>query len=247
MSEGADLASLSLQGDLNALISAVAAVNPRTIVVLNTGGPTVMPWKSQVAGIVEAWYGGQMALSAMAQVLAGVVDPSGRLPVTMPGSTWQTPALDPSQFPGVSGVVNFGGLSDIGYRWYQSHGVVPGYPFGYGLSYTSFSWSQINVARSATGAMVSLDVTNTGHRAGVDVVQVYVGYPGGLSEPPAQLRGVANVTLGPGASRHVVIILPRSAFTYFNGHALVVSNGSYSVNVGTSSADFVASQSISVA
>ena len=247
LSEGADLPSLSLQGDLNALISAVAAVNPRTIVVLNTGGPIVMPWKSQVAGIVEAWYGGQMASLAMAQVLAGVVDPSGRLPVTMPGSTWQTPALAPSQFPGVSGVVNFGGLSDIGYRWYQSHDVVPGYPFGYGLSYTSFSWSQINVARSATGAVVSLDVTNIGHRAGVDVVQVYVGYPGGLGEPPAQLRGVANATLAPGASRHVVITLPRSAFTYFNGHALVVSNGSYSVNVGTSSAAFVASQSISVA
>ena len=251
MSEGADRPSLLLQGDLNALIEAVAAANPRTVVVLNTGGPIVMPWKAQVAGIVEAWYGGQMAAPAMAQVLAGVVDPSGRLPVTIPGSTWQTPALSPVQYPGVAGVVDFGGLSDIGYRWYQSHGVTPGYPFGYGLSYTSFSWSRINVARTGTGssagAVVSLDVTNTGSRAGVDVVEVYLGYPGGLGEPPAQLRGVATVTLAPGASRHVVIDLPHGDFTYFNGHSLVVANGPYSVNVGRSSADFVASQSLSVA
>jgi len=251
MSEGADLPSLSLQGDLNALISAVAAVNPRTVVVLNTGGPIVMPWKSKVAGIVEAWYGGQMAAPAMAQVLAGVIDPSGRLPVTMPGSTWQTPALAPSQFPGVSGVVNFGGLSDIGYRWYQTHGVNPAYPFGYGLSYTNFSWSRISIARAGSGsnagAVVSLDVANTGHRSGIDVVQVYLGYPSALGEPPAQLRGVADVSLAPGASRHVVITLARNAFTYFNGHALVVSNGAYNVSVGTSSADLVVSQSINVA
>lgn len=248
LSEGADPATLLLPGDLNALIDAVAAANPRTIVVLNTGGPVVMPWKSRVAGIVEAWYGGQMAAPAIAQVLAGVVDPSGRLPVTMPGSTWQTPALSPGQYPGVGGVVNFGGLSDIGYRWYQSHGVTPGYPFGYGLSYTHFAWSRIAVARSGTagraGAVVSLDVTNTGRRSGVDVVEVYVGYPGGLGEPPAQLRGVADVSLAPGASRHVVITLAHSAFTYYNGRALVVAKGSYTVDVGSSSANFVASQSL---
>ena len=251
MSEGADRPSLLLQGDLNALISAVAAANPRTVVVLTTGGPVVMPWKSRVAGIVEAWYGGQMTGPAIAQVLSGAVDPSGRLPVTMPGSTWQTPALSPAQFPGVAGVVNFAGLSDIGYRWYQAHGVNPGYPFGYGLSYTTFAWSNINVSPTGTGAhtgaVVSLDVTNTGTRAGVDVVEVYLGYPGGLGEPPAQLRGVADVTLGPGATRHVLIALPHSAFTYFNGHALVVSNGTYNVSVGTSSADFVATQSVNVA
>nr|MBW4030323.1 glycoside hydrolase family 3 protein [Acidobacteriota bacterium] len=246
LTEGADPTSLLLPGSLNALISAVAAVNPRTVVVLNTGGPVVMPWKSRVAGIVEAWYGGQMAAPAMAQVLAGVVDPSGRLPVTMPGSTWQTPAAKTSQYPGHNGVVHFGGLSSLGYRWYQAHNVTPAFPFGFGLSYTTFAWSHVQVARVRAGAAarVSLDVTNTGARAGVDVVQVYVSYPSNLGEAPNQLRGFASVAVAPGATRHVVIDLARSAFTSFNGRALVVAPGTYGVNVGPSSASFVASQSI---
>jgi beta-glucosidase len=244
LTEGADLSTLYLQGDLNALISAVAAANPRTVVVLTTGGPVVMPWKSHVAGIVEAWYGGQMAGPAIAQVLAGVVDPSGRLPVTMPGSTWQTPASTTAQYPGQNGVVKFEGLSALGYRWYQSNGVTPGYAFGYGLSYTTFSWSQINVARATTGAEVSLRVTNTGHRAGADVVEVYVGYPAALGEPPLQLRGFARVMLAAGASQRVRVTLARSAFTSFNGHHTVVASGPYSVNVATSSQDVVYSQTL---
>ena len=258
LTEGADQTSLLLPGSLNALISAVAAANPRTVVVLNTGGPIVMPWKSKVAGIVEAWYGGQMAAPAMAQVLAGVVDPSGRLPVTMPGSTWQTPAATPSQYPGRNGVVSFAGLSALGYRWYQANNVVPAFPFGYGLSYTTFAWSRIDVARVAarrgapgarsglsTVARVSLDVTNTGTRAGVDVVQVYVSYPAHLGEPPEQLRGFTSVAVAPGATHHVVIDLARNAFASFNGHSLVVAPGTYGVNVASSSANVVASQSLS--
>ena len=247
LSEGADLGTLSLQGDLNALISAVAAVNPRTIVVLNTGGPITMPWKSQVAGIVEAWYAGQMASPAMAQVLAGAVDPSGRLPVTMPGSTWQTPASSPRQYPGHNGVVDFAGLSALGYRWYQANAVTPSYPFGYGLSYTTFSWTRIRMTPASGGVAISLDVTNTGSRSGVSVVQVYVGYPSVLGEPPAQLRGIARVDLARGASKSVTLTLSPSAFTSYNGHSLVVAKGTYSVNVATSSADFVASQSVNFA
>ncbi|MDE3030213.1 MAG: glycoside hydrolase family 3 C-terminal domain-containing protein [Acidobacteriota bacterium] len=247
LTEGADQNSLLLPGSLNALISAVAAANPRTVVVLNTGGPVVMPWKSKVAGIVEAWYGGQMAAPAMAQVLAGVVDPSGRLPVTMPGSTWQTPAADAAQYPGRNGVVNFAGLSALGYRWYQANNVTPAYPFGYGLSYTSFAWSRVAVSRAGGGVRVSLDVTNTGARPGVDVVEVYVSYPSGLGEPPSQLRGFASVALGIHATHHVVIDLARSAFTSFNGRSLAVVPGAYGVNVATSSANFVATQTVNFA
>jgi beta-glucosidase len=246
LTEGADLTSLWLQGDLNALITAVAKANPRTVVVLTTGGPVVMPWRSKVAGILEAWYGGQMVGPAIAQVLTGVVDPSGRLPVSIPATPWQTPASTVSQFPGQHGVVNFAGLSDLGYRWYQSHSVTPAYPFGYGLSYTSFSWSNFSITRSGSGVEVAVRVTNTGTRAGVDVAQVYVAYPGGLGEPPEQLRGIGRVDLAPGASKDLVISLPRSAFTYDNGHALVVASGTYQVSLATNSASLVANQSLSL-
>ena len=244
--EGADLASLSLQGDLNVLISAVAAVNPRTVVVLNTGGPILMPWKSQVAGVVEAWYGGQLSGLGIAQVLAGVIDPSGRLPVTMPASATQTPAASSGQFPGQRGVVSFQGLSDLGYRWYQANGVTPAFPFGYGLTYTSFDWSKVKIARAGGGVNASLTVTNTGKRAGVSVAEVYVGFPGGMGEPPEQLKGFARVELAPGASKKVTISLDRSAFAYASGRAMVVATGSYHVSLGTSSAQLAFSQSLSL-
>ncbi len=246
LTEGADLTSLWLQSDLNVLIDAVAAVNPRTVVVLTTGGPVVMPWRTKVAGIVEAWYGGQMVGPALAQVLTGAVDPSGRLPVSFPATAAQTPASSTSQFPGRDGVVHFGGLSAIGYRWYQSHAVTPAFPFGYGLSYTTFAWSNIRVTRAGSGVNVALRITNTGARAGVDVAQVYVAYPSGLGEPPEQLRGIGRVDLAPGASKDVVINLPASAFTYDNGHAVVVANGTFQVSVATDSANLVATQSLSV-
>ena len=246
LSEGADLSSLLLPGDLNALISAVAAANPRTVVVLNTGGPIVMPWRNKVAGIVEAWYGGQETGPAIAQVLAGVVDPSGRLPVTMPGSRSQTPAVTNVQYPGTHGVVNFAGLSALGYRWYQANSVTPAYPFGFGLSYTTFALSHVRVAGSSRGVEVTLHVANTGRRSGIEVVQVYVGYPTGFGEPLQQLRGIGRIDLAAGATKTLSISLPRSAFTYDNGHALVVARGAYTVNVATSSASVVASQTVSL-
>ena len=246
LTEGADMPSLTLQGDLNVLISAVAAVNPRTVVVLNTGGPVLTPWRSKVAGVVEAWYPGEKGAQAISQVLSGVVDASGRLPVTMPASNTATPASAVTQFPGQLGVVDFSGLNAIGYRWYQSHQAVPAFPFGFGLSYTTFSWRQVSVARAASGASVSLDVTNTGARAGTDVVQVYVAFPQAAGEPPEQLRGFERVDLAAGATKHVVITLPSSAFTYDNGHAMVFAAGAYGVSLGTSSAHLVASQSLTL-
>lgn len=244
LSEGADLNSLWLPGSLNALINAVARVNPRTVVVLTTGGPVLMPWRSRVAGIVEAWYGGQMVAPALAQVLTGVVDPSGRLPVSIPAAPGQTPAATPAQYPGRNGVVHFGGLSDLGYRWYQANGVTPAFPFGFGLSYTRFAWSNISITRTGSGVNVALRITNVGSRPGVDVAQVYVAYPSGLGEPPEQLRGIGRVDLAPGASQDVVINLPRGAFAYANGHSWVVSNDVYQVSVGTNSANLVATQSL---
>lgn len=246
LTEGADMPSLSLQGNLNALIEAVAAVNPRTVVVLDTGGAVLTPWRSKVAAIVEAWYPGQQGAQAIAQVLTGVVDPSGRLPVTMPTSDALTPTSNFAMYPGSNGVVSFGGLSDIGYRWYQSHAVPPAYPFGFGLSYTTFSQTHVVIARHSTGASVALDVTNTGARSGVDVVQVYVGYPTAAGEPPEQLRAWARVELARGQTRHVVIPLARSAFTYAQGSSTVLATGAYRVSVASSSASTYASASLTL-
>ncbi len=116
-------------------------------------------------------------------------------------------------------------MSDIGYRWYQANAVTPAYPFGYGMSYTNFSHSHVVIARHGTGASVSLDVTNTGARSGVDVVQVYVSYPTAAGEPPEQLRGFTRITLAPRQSSHVVIALARSAFTYASGATPVLASG----------------------
>jgi beta-glucosidase len=246
LTEGADMPSLSLQGSLNALISAVAKVNPRTVVVLDTGGAVLTPWRSKVAAILEAWYPGQEGAQAIAQVLSGTVDASGRLPLTMPGSAALTPTSKAAQFPGQNGVVNFAGLSDIGYRWYQTNAVTPAYPFGYGLSYTTFSHANVAIARQGTGVSVALDVTNTGTRSGVDVVEVYVGYPTSAGEPPEQLRGLARVDLARGATTHLVISLVRSDFTYAQGSATVLATGAYRVDVASSSATSFASTSLTL-
>ena len=151
-----------------------------------------------------------------------------------------------AQFPGQNGVVNFAGLSDIGYRWYQANAVTSAYPFGYGLSYTTFSRTHVVIARQGTGVRVALDVTNTGTRSGVDVVEVYVGYPASAGEPPEQLRGLARVDLARGATTHVVISLARSAFTYARGSLVVLATGAYQVNVASSSATSFASTSLTL-
>ncbi len=244
LTEGADMPSLSLQGDLDVLIAAVASVNPRTIVVLNTGGPVLTPWRSKVSGIVEAWYPGEQGAQAIAQVLTGAVDATGRLPLSMPSSDSATPTSDVARFPGQGGVVNFGGLDAIGYRWYQVNKDAPAFAFGFGLSYATFAWSKISIVRAGTGVVVSLDVANTSHRDGSDVVQVYVSYPSAAGEPPEQLRGFQRVDVAPGMIRHVVVTLARSSFTYDHGGTAVLASGNYGVAVATSSAGIVTSQSL---
>ena len=235
-SEGYDRVSLNLSGDANALISAVAKVNPRTVVVLNTGGAVLMPWLHQVAAVLEAWYPGQVDGNAIAPILSGAVDPSGRLPLTFPASSNAVPDGTVSLFPGVKGTVSLGGLSSLGYRWYQSHGVRPLFPFGFGLAYTSFHLGQPRVVGTST-LRVIVPVTNTGRRSGVDVVQAYVHYPTTLGEPPEQLRAFARVTLAPGQTRRVVLTLAPSAFTVFRSGHFVTAPGAYRIDIGRDSAD----------
>jgi beta-glucosidase len=234
--EGTDLTTINLPANENQLISAVAAANPDTVVVLNTGSAVTMPWLNQVKGVLEAWYPGQDDGNAIAAVLFGDVDPSGKLPVTFPRSLAQVPASAAAQWPGVGGKVQHSEGVLVGYRWYTTKGVTPQFPFGYGLSYTSFAFSHLVVRPSRGGGyQVSANVTNTGQRAGSDVAQLYVGDPAATGEPAEQLKGFQRVTLRPGQSTRVNFTVSRSDLAWWNGR-WVVTPGSYALMVGDSSA-----------
>jgi len=237
-SEGADRSNLNLPGDEDALISAVAQANPRTIVVLNTGGAVLMPWLRNVAAVLEAWYPGSQDGAAVAAVMTGRVDPSGRLPITFPAGLKAQPTSSPASFPGVNSVVQYGTSAsalDVGYRWYQANDVTPLFPFGYGLDYTTFSLSQPTLSRTAQGYILHVQVTNTGDRTGADVVQVYLHDPSVAQEPPDQLRAFARVTLGPSSSREVTLDIPSSALQVFLHGAMVTVPGAYRFDVGGAS------------
>jgi beta-glucosidase len=237
-SEGSDLSGIGLSSASNSLISAVAAANPHTIVVLNTGSAVTMPWLSSVAGVLEAWYPGQQDGTAIAALLFGDADPSGHLPVTFPQSLSQVPASTTAQWPGTGGTVQYSEGVDVGYRWYNANNLTPLFPFGFGLSYTSFSFSNLQVGTLAKGgaAAVTATVTNTGSRAGADVAQLYVSDPAASGEPPRQLEGFARANLQPGASQTVSFRLTQRNLQYWNSStsAWATSAGSYGVSVGDS-------------
>jgi len=199
-----DSTTLNLPNNQDALISAVAAANPHTIVVLNDNSAILMPWLNQVAGVFEGFYDGQEWGTAIAALLFGDVDPSGKLPVTFPTSLTALPASTAAQWPGTNSQINYSEGLDVGYRWYDAQNVTPLFPFGYGLSYTSFSYSNLHAGALSNGqATVTATVTNTGSRAGTDVAQLYVADPAAAGEPPHQLKGFQRVTLNPGASATV--------------------------------------------
>jgi beta-glucosidase len=233
-SEAADRASLNLPSAQDELISAVAAANPHTVVVIDAGAPVAMPWLSQVASVVDAWYPGESNGTALAAVLFGKVDPGGHLPVTFPASLSQVPASGPSEFPGTGGEALYSEGIDVGYRYYEVKGETPLFPFGYGLSYASFRFSHLTV----TPQTVSATVTNTGRVAGSDVAQLYLGDPAVAGEPPRQLEGFTKVTLEPGQSAAVRFTLTAHDLSYWSDAAngWVMPGGHYQVYVGDSSA-----------
>ena len=234
--EGADLATIDLPASENQLISAVAAANPNTVVVLNTGSAVTMPWLNQVKGVVEAWYPGQNDGNEIAAVLFGDVNPSGKLPVTFPQSIAQVPDSTAAQWPGTGGQVQYSEGDLVGYRWYTTKAITPLFPFGYGLSYTSFGYSHLVVRHDRDGYQVSADVTNTGQRAGADVAQLYVGDPAATGEPAEQLKRFQRVTLRPGQTTRVSFTVSRNDLAWWNGH-WEVTPGSYALMVGDSSAN----------
>ena len=249
--EESDLKSLDLSSADETMIADVAAVNPNTIVVINSGGPVVMPWIGSVAGVFENWYGGQETGAAIAALMFGTVDPSGKLPVTFPASLSQVPAQTTAQWPGTSTGVTYSEGVDIGYRWYQSQNITPLFPFGYGLSYTKFSFSGLKVGSfNANGdATVTATITNTGSVAGADVAQMYVGDPASSQDPPEQLAGFQRVNLNPGQGATVTFPLTIHDLASWSAadNAWEAQAGTYSISVGDSSASLPLSGSTSLA
>ncbi len=257
-SEAADRASLNLPSAQNELISAVAAANPHTVVVVDAGAPVTMPWLNQVSSVLDAWYPGESNGTALASVLFGQTNPSGHLPVTFPTGLSQVPASTPSEFPGTGGEVQYSEGIDVGYRYYDANNETPLFPFGYGLSYTTFGYSHLSVTprqvmngtsnpgtpacgcngQSGKQVTVSATVTNTGKVTGSDVAQLYLDDPAAAGEPPRQLKGFQKVTLKPGQSTTVHFTLSGQDLSYWNDTAngWVVPDGTFGVDVGDSSA-----------
>lgn len=256
-SEGMDLPTLSLPGNQNALVEQVAAANPHTIVVLETGSPALMPWANKVSAIVEAWYAGSRGAEAVANVLFGKVDPSGRLPITFPlheADIPQPTIVKPQQQqPGL-----FAHLADlfhrpgrqrppvqlyykqgllVGYKWYEAKQKPVLFPFGFGLSYTTFHFSGLRVKAVDGGVGVSFTIKNTGKRTGAEVAEIYASLPPKAGEPPRRLVGWRRVELNPGESKQVSLKIRRQYLSIFDvakdGWRLVP--GEYTLLVGGSS------------
>jgi beta-glucosidase len=230
------------------LIGAVAEANPNTIVVLNTGGPVRMPWLGQVKSVIEAWYPGQEDGNAAAAVLFGDVNPSGKLPETFPVSENDLPTQTTAQYPGVNGHASYSEALQVGYRWYDSQNIAPLFPFGHGLSYTTFSYSGLRVSRTASGASVTMTITNTGTRAGAEVAQVYLAAPAAAGEPPKQLKGYQKVFLNPGQAAPVTVPLDSRAFAQWDttNHTWLITPGTYQILVGSSSHDIRVQSSLTM-
>jgi beta-glucosidase len=250
-SEGHDRPNLSLPGNQDSLVYAVAAANHHTIVVLKTGGPVLMPWLSQVNALLEVWYPGEEDGSVVANLVFGKVNPSGKLPMTFPKSENDVPAHTPQQYPGVNGTAVYSEGLDVGYRWYDAKSIEPLFPFGFGLSYTTFTFKNISInkIRNTNGSVqVSLEVTNTGSRDGADVVQVYVADPANVGEPPKQLKGFDKVTLRPGQTKQVTITLGNHAFSIWNTklNKWTKINGEYTILAGDSSTNLPLKEDIEI-
>jgi len=238
-SEGTDRTTLALPGNQDALVDAVAAANPNTIVVMETGSAVLMPWADKVPAILETWYPGALAGTSLVDLLSGGVDPSGKLPVTFPTSDSQMPDSTAATFPGTDGRTLYSDGIDVGYRWYETNGVTPAYSFGFGLSYTTFGFSNLRVSSSGDGhTTVVATITNTGSREGADIAQLYLGDPASTGEPPRQLRGFDRVDLQPGQSTDVHFSLTPGDFATWDSAAAEwsVAGGSYTVWVGDGSA-----------
>jgi beta-glucosidase len=251
-----DLPDLSLPDNQDALIEQVAAANPHTIVVLETGTAVTMPWLDKVDGVIEAWYAGSDGANAVANVLFGGVNPSAKLPMTFPRSVADLPhphlVIPPPGATGKDAVqktgvakptfsVHYDEGVKVGYKWYDAEHKPVLFPFGYGLSYTSYRYSGLKLGEGSDHS-VTFTVTNTGERAGTEIAEVYAALPAAAEEPPKRLVGWARISLKPGESREVTVAVDPKYLSIYNdqgdapqGWKLVP--GQYTFLVGGSSQD----------
>jgi beta-glucosidase len=227
-SEGFDRTSLALPGRQDELVSAVAAINPRTVVVVNSGAPVLLPWADDVAAVLVSWFPGQEFGNALADVLTGAVEPGGRLPVTWPDSDEGLPPVTPAngELPYKEGLL-------IGYRWYLATDRTPAFPFGYGLGYTTWAYEDIAV----NGNTVTITVRNSGTRAGREVVQVYASRADSrVQRAPRWLVGSAAVDVAPGEVAQAAITLGDHSFRNWDSsaHAWTTEPGAYQLHAGRS-------------
>jgi beta-glucosidase len=233
------------------LIKAVAEVNPNTVVVLNTGGPILMnEWISDVKAVLQAWYGGQEMGNAVTNLLTGKTNPSGRLPATFPYKKEDIPAFyyvnNPEEaYPGVNGAVKYAEGEYVGYRHYDAKNIEPLYPFGYGLTYTTFSYSEFKVDVDGSGnGKASIVVQNTGSKEGKEVVQLYKVSPG---RDYKELISFKKTTLKPGQAKRITFyITPTLLADYDNNLDYTLQSGTYELSVGSNVADIKFNQSFNV-
>ncbi len=244
--EGEDRTTLALPGDQDALVAAVAAANPNTVVVLNCGSPVTMPWLGEVPAVLQLWFPGQAMGDALADVLTGDAEPGGRLPITFPRDLAETPAA--RYYPGTGGRAVYGEGLLIGYRWYDRNDIDPLFPFGFGLGYTTFTIEPVGVSGDPSAAVaVAADVTNTGRRAGSEVVQVYVEPPDDdAARPLRHLAAFRRVRLEPGETERVDIEVPPRSFRRWIDGAWITPPGAYRVLVGRSSRSIAAAGAVAV-
>jgi beta-glucosidase len=257
MTEGADVPNLALPDNQDQLVARIAAANRHTIVVLETGGPVLMPWLDKVTGVLEAWYPGIRGGETIANVLFGDVNPAGRLPISFPRQEADLPhpvlTRPPAAPPGIPWWA--GPVFDVhytegvkaGYKWYDAEHKDPLFPFGFGLSYTSFRYSNLKV-NAARDVVVSFDVANTGSREGWDAAQVYLAMPATVVEPPHRLIAWKKIQLPPGETHHVELTIDPRMLAIFDVDANKwhVVPGEYQFAVGSSSRDLALKVSSSI-
>lgn len=241
-SEGHDRPDMEIPGGQNALIAAVSEANPKTVVILNAGAPVTMPWLDVVAGVVEAYYPGQENGNAVAKVLLGKVNPSGKLPITFPKRLEDNPAFINASYKGTR-EVNYGEGIFVGYRYYDKKGVIPQFPFGFGLSYTTFKYGKVKapqMVKIGQPIEVSIKITNTGKIAGKEIVQLYIAdIQSSLPRPPKELKGFAKHNLQPGESQVVTFTLDQRALSFYDPYKKqwVAEPGEFEIQIGASASD----------
>lgn len=252
--EGLDRTSMTLPHHQNALIAQVAAANPRTVVVLQTGCPVTLPWLADVPAVLQAWYPGQECGNAIADVLLGAAEPGGRLPQTWPLRMEDTVAFgDPAQYPGVDGHVRYAEDVFIGYRHYQQKKLAVQFPFGHGLSYTTFDYGPVRGVPASFGPgdsiTLEVDVRNTGTRAGQAVVQLYVSdAEASVARPGRELKAFAKLHLAAGASGTAKLTLNMRAFAFYDvaNKRWTAEAGSFGLHLGTTVDALFANHSVAL-